>query len=63
MQCYRSCGYRAFPGRRAGHLLPGDPNTGPDTQHRVTGNGTLNFHISEDAILPPAMKTKQTLVE
>ena len=63
MQCYRSCGYRASPGRRTGLLLHGDPIADPDTQHRVTGNGTLNFHTSEDAILLPARKIKQTLVE
>ena len=93
-------------GDYAGILFHGDPNSDPNTQHMVTGNGnaifdgimyfpnaiakingngntssntdisaimarqlrfggngTLNFHISEDAILPPAMQTKQTLVE
>ena len=93
-------------GDYAGMLFHGDPNSDPDTQHMITGNGTaifdgimyfpnavakingngnttsntdisavmarqlrfggngtLNFHISEGAILPPAMKTKQTLVE
>ena len=32
-------------------------------QLRFGGNGTLNFHISEDAILPPVLQTKMTLVE
>ena len=93
-------------GSYAGILFHGDPNSDPDTQHMITGNGTaifdgimyfpnaiakingngnttsntdisaimarqlrfggngtLNFHISEDAILPPALQIKQTLVE
>jgi len=32
-------------------------------QLRFGGNGTLNFHISEDAILPPLLQSKLTLVE
>jgi len=32
-------------------------------QLRFGGNGTLNFHISEDAVLPPVLQSKQTLVE
>lgn len=93
-------------GTYAGILFYGDPNSDPDTQHMVTGNGsaifdgimyfpnaiakingngnttantsisavmarqlrfggngTLNFHIAEDAILPPALQSKLTLVE
>lgn len=93
-------------GSYAGILFYGDPNSDPDTEHTVTGNGsaifdgimyfpnaiakingngnttsntsisavmarqlrfggngTLNFHIAEDAILPPALQSKQTLVE
>ncbi len=30
---------------------------------RFGGNGTLNFHIAEDAVLPPVLQTKLTLVE
>jgi hypothetical protein len=30
---------------------------------RFGGNGTLNFHISEDATLPPVLQSKRTLVE
>lgn len=93
-------------GTYAGVLFFGDPNSDPDTQHMVTGNGsaifdgimyfpnaiakingngnttantkisaimarqlrfggngTLNFHIAEDAVLPPALQSKMTLVE
>lgn len=32
-------------------------------QLRFGGNGTLDFHIAEDAILPPALQSKLTLVE
>jgi hypothetical protein len=32
-------------------------------QLRFGGNGTLNFHFSDDAVLPPAFQTKMTLVE
>jgi hypothetical protein len=30
---------------------------------RFGGNGTLNFHIAEDAVLPPALQARLTLVE
>jgi len=32
-------------------------------QLRFGGNGTLNFHIAAAAVLPPALQSKQTLVE
>ena len=32
-------------------------------QLRFGGNGTLSFHISEDAVLPSALQTKLSLVE
>lgn len=32
-------------------------------QLRFGGNGTRNFHIAEDAVLPPALQSKMTLVE
>jgi hypothetical protein len=30
---------------------------------RFGGNGTLNYHIAEGAVLPPTLQSKLTLVE
>ena len=51
--------------------INGNGNTSSNTsisaimarQLRFGGNGTLNFHFSDDAVLPPAFQTKLTLVE